>query len=291
MAKEVMKTKPEIVFADVTDERTVELSWKEVKEATGYNIERYDREKDKFVKIGSVDAGTTNFTCKKETRDGVYQYRINALKTVENKLRPLSKKGSPRAVNISSIPAVNVTSISSPGFGKVLVTWEKDENAVGYVINRRLEEMNESVVRGETDSENLSFVDDTAVSGQVYYYNVQSFILDENGERVFSNTGKEECFVCVDSTEIYEVKRKLFKKVTFNYRLTAGVSYYVLLKKTEEGDKFQEVARSKSPTELSLSDKGKSGEKTAYYCIECCKVVNSKEWYSKNSRIVTVKYK
>ena len=169
MAKEVLKTKPEIVFADVTDERTVELSWKEVKEATGYNIERYDREKDKFVKIGAVDAGVTSFTCKKEDKDGVYQYRINALKTVEGKLRPLSKKGSARAVNISSVPAVNITGIESPSFGKVRITWENDKNAAGYVINRRLEEMNESVVRGETKAGELSFTDDTATSGQVYY--------------------------------------------------------------------------------------------------------------------------
>lgn len=291
MAKDVIKTKPEIVFADVTDERTVELSWKKVAEATGYNIERYDREKDKFVKIGSVGAETTSFTCKKEPRDGVYQYRINALKAIEGKLRPLSKKGSARAVNISSIPAVNVTKIESPAFGKVKVSWEKDKNAAGYVINRRLEDMNESVVRGETGSESLSFVDDTAVSGQVYYYNVQSFILDENGERVFSNTGKEECFVCVDSTEILEVKRKLFKKVTFNYRLTSGVSYYILLKSNDENGEFSEVARSENGTSLSLSDKGKSGEKSAFYRIKCCKVVNSKEWFGNESRSVQVKFK
>lgn len=291
MAKDVMKTKPEIVFADVTDERTVELSWKKVQEATGYNIELYDREKDKFIKIGSVGADTTSFTCKKEMRDGVYQYRINALKTVEGKLRPLSKKGSLRAVNISSIPAVNVTKISSPGFGKVEVCWEKDENAVGYVINRRLEEMNESVVRGETDAESLSFVDDTAVSGQVYYYNVQSFILDENGERVFSNTGKEECFVCVDSTEIFEVKRGLFKKVTFEYRLTSGVSFYVLLKSDSKNGDFKEVARTENGTVLSLSDKGKSGEKSAFYAVKCCKVVNSKEWFGLAGKIVNVKYR
>lgn len=291
MAKDVIKTKPEIIFADVTDERTVELSWKEVKEATGYNIERYDREKDKFVKIGSVDAGTTAFTCKKEPKDGVYQYRINALKAIEGKLRPLSKKGSPREVNISSIPAVNVTKISSPEFGKVSVSWEKDENAVGYVINRRLEEMNESVVRGETDSESLSFIDDTAVSGQVYYYNVQSFILDENGERVFSNTGKEECFVCVDSTEILEVKRKHFKKVSISYRLTCGISFYVLLKSEKKDGEFTEISRSKSGTALTLSDKAKSGEKGAYYCVRCCKIVNSKEWYSDPGKAVYVKYK
>ncbi len=289
MAKDIMKTKPEIVFADVTDERTVELSWKKVNEATGYNIERYDREKDKFVKIGSVTADKTSFTCKREDRDGVYQYRINALKEIENKLRPLSKKGSPREVNISSIPAVNIKSIKSPSFGKVCVSWEKDENALGYVVNRRLEEMNESVPRGETDKTALSFTDDTAVSGQVYYYNVQSFVKDERGARVFSNTGKEECFVCIDSTEIINVKRGLFKKVSFEFRMVAGVDFYVLSKK--EGDTFCEVARTKSGTELTLSDKGKSGERSATYVILCGKTVNSRELFGRKSAEITVKYR
>lgn len=298
MAKEDLKTKPEIVFADVTNERTVELSWKAVKEATGYNIERYDREKDKFVKIGSVGANVTSFTCKREDRDGVYQYRINALKTVEGKLRPLSKKGSARAVNISSIPAVNVTGIESPSFGKVRITWEKDENAAGYVINRRLEEMNESVVRGEVGKDELSFVDATATSGQVYYYNVQSFVFDSAPvpagtapARIFSNTGKEECFVCVDKTEILNVKRKLLKKVFFEYRMTSGVSCYILYKsKTKDGE-YREIARTENGTTLTLSDKGESGEKAAYYKIGCCKTVNGKEWFGKKTESVLVNYK
>lgn len=297
MAKDDMKTKPEIVFADVTDERTVELSWKEVKDATGYNIERYDREKDKYVKIGSVDAGVTSFTCAKEVRDGVHLYRINALKAIEGKLRPLSKKGSARAVNISSVPAVNITKIESPSFGKVCITWENDENATGYVINRRLEEMNEAVRRGETKAGELSFIDNTAASGQVYYYNVQSFTPDKSAahggpdNRIYSNTGKEECFVCVDSTEILRVKRRLFKKVSFEYRLTSGVSCYILYKSSTKDGEYKEVARTKGGTTLFLSDKGKSGEKSAYYKIGCCKTVNGKEWFGKKTESVLVNYK
>ncbi len=307
MAKEDLKTKPEIVFADVTDERTVELSWKAVKEATGYNIERYDREKDKFVKIGSVGANATSFTCKKEPKDGVYQYRINALKTVEGKLRPISKKGSARAVNISSIPAVNITGIESPAFGKVRITWEKDENAAGYVINRRLEEMNESVVRGEAEKDNLFFVDDTATSGQVYYYNVQSYIIDETASvpavpgadgslvrpqvRIYSNTGREECFVCVDSTEILCVRRKLFKKVSFEFRMTAGVSCYILYKSSTKDGEYKEVARTENGSTLTLADKGESGERSAYYKIGCCKKVNGKDWFGKKTESVLVNYK
>ena len=302
MAKEVLKTKPEIVFADVTDERTVELSWKEEKDATGYNIERYDREKDKFVKIGAVDAGVTSFTCKREDKDGVYQYRINALKTVEGKLRPLSKKGSARAVNISSVPAVNITRIESPSFGKVRITWENDKNAAGYVINRRLEEMNESVVRGETKAGELSFTDNTATSGQVYYYNVQSYISDMSAAsggsssflpeaRIYSNTGREECFVCVDSTEILRVRRGLFKKVSFEYRMTAGVSCYILYKSSTKDGEFREVARTENGTTLTLEDKGESGERAAYYKIGCCKTVNGKEWFGKKTESVLVNYK
>lgn len=291
MAKNLIKTKPEIVFVDVTDERKVELSWRAAEGATDYNIERYNREKDKFVKIGSVKADVTKFTCAEKLPDGVYQYRINALKTVEEGKRPISRKGAARAVNLSSIPAVEITKIESPSFGKVKITWQEDKNALGYVINRRLEDMNESVSRGESEKGVLSFTDDTAVSGQVYYYDVQSFVLDKAGERVFSNTGKEECFVCLDKTKIFETKRGLSKKVSFSFRMTAGVSFYVLFKGETKDGEFKEVARTENSTTLSLHDKGERGERSACYFIRCCRVMNGKEIFGPKSEIVLVKYR
>lgn len=291
MAKKVFKTKPQFTLADVNDDRSVELAWKGVEEAEGYIIERYDNLKEKFVKLASLPATAKTYCSKDELNDGVYQYRVSAFKAVPGKTKPAYSRSVLRAVNISSVPAVNVTGVESPSFGKVTVFWKRAENAEGYVIKRRIEGMDDGVIRGETDSESSSFTDDTAVSGQIYYYDVQSFSFAEDGSRFFSNTGKEKCFVCIDKTQIFEVKRGLSKKVTFFYRMTAGVDCYILFKSTSENGEFKEVARTNDGVTLSLSDKGEPGEREAWYLIRCCKKVGGKEVLGEKTESIRVKYR
>ena len=123
MAKKVFKTKPQIVLADVNDDRSVELAWKGVPEAEGYLVERYDNMKEKFLKLASLPADSDGFCSKEELNDGVYQYRVSAFKAIEGKNKPVFSRSVLRAVNISSIPAIEVTEVESTSFGKVTVFW------------------------------------------------------------------------------------------------------------------------------------------------------------------------
>lgn len=291
MAKKVFKTKPQIVLADVNDDRSVELAWKGVPEAEGYLVERYDNAKEKFLKLASLPANSSGFCSKEELNDGVYQYRISAFKAVEGKTKPAYSRSVLRAVNISSIPAIEVTGVESTSFGKVTVFWKKAEGAEGYVIKRRIEGMDDGVIRGEADKGSSSFTDDSAVSGQVYYYDVQSFSFAEDGTRFFSNTGREKCFVCLDRTEVFEVKRGLSKKVTFFFRMTAGIDCYVLFRSDSENGEFKEVSRTKNGETLSLSDKGEPGKKEAWYFIRCCKKVGGEEIFGEGTDRIRVKYR
>lgn len=291
MAKKVFKTKPQIILADVNDDRSVELAWKGVEEAEGYIVERYDSLKEKFVKLASLSAAESGYRSKETLSDGVYQYRVSAFKAVPGKVKPAYSRSVLRAVNISSIPAVEVTKVESPSFGKVTVFWKKAESAEGYVIRRRIEGMDKGVIRGETDSKTARFTDTAAVSGQIYYYDVQSFSFAEDGSRFFSNTGKEKCFVCLDKTEVLSVRRGLSKKVAFSFRMTAGVDCYVLFKSESENGEFKEVSRTKDGESLSLSDKGRRGEKEAWYLICCCKKVGNDEVFGKGTDPVHIKYR
>ncbi len=291
MAEKVFKKKPRITVADVRDDRSVELAWKGVEEAEGYVVERYDREKDKFVRLASLPATEKSFCSKENLGDGVYQYRVSAFRAVEGKAKPAYSRSVVRAVNISSVPAVNVIGVESLSFGKVRVTWNRTEDAQGYVIRRRIEGMDAGVIRGETGKESDSFVDDTAVSGQVYYYEVQSYHTAQDGSRFFSNTGKAQCFVCLDRTKILSVKRGFSKKVSFSFRMTAGADCYVLFKSSTEDGEYYEVARTKDGNTLSVSDKGKHGELGAWYSVCCCKTVNSKEVFGEKTESIYVKYR
>lgn len=76
--------------------KTVELTWKEVKDADGYNIYMADSKNGKYRKIGTTKAGVTSFTREKLTSNKKYYFKVAAYqktgrKTYEGKFSSVKK--------------------------------------------------------------------------------------------------------------------------------------------------------------------------------------------------------
>lgn len=65
--------------------KTVEITWKEVEDADGYNIYMADSKNGKYQKIGSTKAGVTTFTKKKLTSKKKYYFKVVAYRKAGKK--------------------------------------------------------------------------------------------------------------------------------------------------------------------------------------------------------------
>ncbi len=289
--KNRIKGKPEIWKAAETEEGVVALFWKETPGAQVYIIEKFDEALQRFLKIARVpETEELTYLDADVVPGGVYRYRvISKRKNPDGEI--LLKRGAPVVATVSVSYSVELTKVMHPQFGVTYLEWEKDENADGYCINRRLAETRSTLPLAFVEGQILKYTDKTPVSGQIYFYCVQSFRrTTEDDELLFSHAGKEHMVVNLDTTEILRVKRGPDRKVTVFVRVTAGADSYLLLRAEHEDGPFKEVARSKGNTDLELTDHGPRGQREAFYAVKCMRRYAGEEYFGEMTKAVRVKY-
>ena len=289
--KNRIKGKPELWKAAETPEGAVALCWRETPGAQVYVVEKFDEAQQSFVKIARVqETEEPTYLDPDVVPGGVYRYRIVAKRKNPNG-EVLRKRGAPVVATVSVSYSVELTKVKHPQFGVVYLEWEKDENADGYCINRRLAETKSTLPLAFVEGQELKFTDKTPVSGQIYFYCVQSFRrTTEDDELLFSHPGKEQMVVNLDRTEILRVKHAPDRKVTFFVRVTAGADSYLLLRSDHEDGPFKEVARTQSNTDLEITDRGKRGQREAFYAVRCMRCFEGEEYFGEMTKAIRVKY-
>ena len=287
--KDTIKGKPEIAKIYETDEGHIYMTWSETPGAQKFIVEKFNRETQHFEKIAHLEEDVFEYLDENVEAAGVYRYRIAAKRKTGNK-DIIVKRGSAVSVSVSSLNTVELCDVSHPSFGVATLTWEKDENADGYRINRRLSLTSHTLPLDYVEGQTLKYTDKTAISGQIYFYSVQSFRRCEDDELVFSKAGKEKMIVNLDETEITSIKKGREKTVSFKVRVTASIDSYVLFRSDSEDGEYTEVARSKSGIDTTLSDKGEKKKKGAYYTVKCMRSFEDTEYFSEGTKPVFVKY-
>ena len=281
-------TKPDIVSLEAIDDNSVVVTWLEAAGADRYIVKRVREGETEYQKISVVQKGITSYTDTSITSQGVYRYIITAQKS-EGLPKTIFKNGATKTVVVTDLKAPVLTDVVSKK-GRIVLSWQKTDEVDGYAILRRHSFMKDGVIIAETEGNVLSYTDNDFVKGPTFYYSVQGIVKD--GESlIYSHPGNELVAVCLDSTEICEVKRLHGKKVRITVRLTSGAEGYVLLRCADEKGKYEEVARTESFSDFVLSDKAGKGAKSAYYKACAYKTVEGKVYFGPETKALLVKYK
>ena len=282
-----IKGKPEIIRIAETEEHTVTLAWRETPGAQQYIIEKLNRDTGAFDKIARLDEDVFEYIDTDVEAAQVYTYRVMS-KRVKKDRSLMVRRGAQQNVTLSDPHQVRMKSASHPRFGVADLRWERDDKADGYRVNRRPSTVKKPLPLAYLEGQVLSFRDDTLVSGQIYYYCVQSFRRADDDELVFSQFGDEMMVVNLDETEILHQKRT-GRSVTFFVRVTAAIDHYVLLRANSEDGPFEEVFRSENGLDLKLTDKAPAGWKQAWYTVKCMREYEGTEYLSQGTKPVCVK--
>ena len=183
-----IKGKPELSRLCETDDGFVALYWRETPGAQQFIIEKLNRETGLFDKIARVPENVFSYIDTDVEAAQVYAYRITA-KRVKNDGSLMIRRGAAQNVSLSDPHQVFMKSADHPAFGVAVLGWERDDRADGYRISRRPSGVSVPLPLAYLEGQTLTFRDDTLVSGQIYYYSVQSFRKAEDDELVFSHAG------------------------------------------------------------------------------------------------------
>ena len=286
-----IKNKPEILSIVINGENnSVTLKWCPAVGADKYIIQRKTPEEEKFRKVGTTKAAVTEFKDKTVPGEGEYSYRIVAKKTPKNE-EPQTKKSPAESITIVHLPPVIFEEVSPDSdTAAVKLTWKKAENVDGYIIYRRYSFMKKPINLATVDSDTCSFIDKSTVKGQLYYYNIRSFIKGKHGKNL-GIRGNESPVTVLDKPFLLETRRLHRKRVRFSFRLSAGADGYAVFRSEEKNGKYIETARTEGQFVFECTDCADKKAKGAYYRFACYKKVEDKEVYGEKTEPIFVKYK
>lgn len=170
-------TKPGKAAAPVVeayDSNAIDLSWKKVARASGYQLYRLNEETGKYVKIATIKgASNVTYTDSELTAAKTYSYKVRAYKTYEG----TDYCGAFSAVKVQvtkpeKVQNVKLTTKSS----SVTVKWSKSAHVTGYEIYRlntktkKYEKI--ATVKGENK---VSYTNKKLKKGTTYSYKVRAY--------------------------------------------------------------------------------------------------------------------
>lgn len=162
---------PKITSVHSKNSSTVKITWKKVKNASGYAVYRASSVKGTYKKIKKVKGISFAETTCKLGKD--YYYKIRAYKTIDKK-DYYSKYSS--AVKGTAMLAKTSLTLAKSGTNAVEIKWKKVKAAKGYQIYRAASYNGQytkvKTVKGEAS---VSWKDTHVKKGQKYYYKVRSY--------------------------------------------------------------------------------------------------------------------
>lgn len=170
-------TKPDKVAAlnvDAYESTAIDLSWKKVARASGYQLYRLNKATGKYVRIATIKGGSNvTYTDSSLVAAKTYSYKVRAYKSYNG----TSYYGRFSAVKVQvtkpqKVQKVKLTTKAS----SITIKWNKSANVTGYEVYRRNTKTKKyekiATVKGESK---VSYTDKKRKKGVTYSYKVRAY--------------------------------------------------------------------------------------------------------------------
>lgn len=170
-------TKPDKVAAlnvDAYESTAIDLLWKKVARASGYQLYRLNEETGKYVRIATIKGGSNvTYTDSSLVAAKTYSYKVRAYKSYNG----TSYYGRFSAVKVQvtkpqKVQKVKLTTKAS----SITIKWNKSANVTGYEVYRRNTKTKKyekiATVKGESK---VSYTDKKRKKGVTYSYKVRAY--------------------------------------------------------------------------------------------------------------------
>lgn len=170
--------KVENVSVDGQSSTKITLSWDSVSGVSGYRILQYNSDSDDYEEVASVGADATNLDVTKLIPASVYQFKVQAYKTIDTQTS--FGEASDEIVGVTKpgkVKKVKLTTKSSA----VTIKWSKADGVTGYQIYRlntktkKYEKI--ATVKGEGK---ISYKNKKLKKGSTYSYKVRAYMTVED---------------------------------------------------------------------------------------------------------------
>ena len=183
------------------------------------------------------------------------------------------------------IPTFNALEIT-PSIKSVKLNIEKDEDASGYQIYRKVSGGSYSLIKTITDSDITTYRDKTLLPNKTYYYKVRSY-KKTSKKLSYSSYEYESTKLLKPTPPVITSIKSTTKSITVNYEEVNSIDGYEIYRKVS-GGKYSLIKTLKNDITY-YKDSNVLGNKTYYYKVRSYKLVNGVKNYSSYSNILSSK--
>lgn len=153
---------------------SITLSWKEISNADGYRVYRYNSENKKYELLDEVEGNKeTTYTDKKLTSGKNYYYKVKAYKKIKNNTYLGSYSDS---LKTCPRPKKTEVKLSTPRSASVRISWKDIKYASGYEVYRSTSKGGKyTKVSTIKDGDKIKYTNYGLSKKKVYYYKVRSY--------------------------------------------------------------------------------------------------------------------
>ncbi len=275
---------------ELTDTTTVTLSWLEVEGAEGYEIYRKS-EGGSYTLWNTIEDGTTTSIVDEGTfiAGMVYSYQIRAYSgNLDEDGESVTVYGAySEEKTICRLTAAPVLTVAKVTYKSVKVSWEKIEDAEGYVIYRKAS--GDSSYKKLTTIESgttTAYTDENVTLGVTYYYYAVSFCQGSSKTKYSSNSETVKAKVALEKTVVSLSDIKI-SSVTVNWNKISGAEGYSVYRAASKDGEYTKIATLQSGKKITYTDTDVKVAKTYYYKVRAYRTVNEKKVYAPYSEVVS----
>lgn len=290
--KVTVKAKEVVAPGSVTDLKVTKktsssltLTWKKVKDATGYEVYRLTGNKWTLVK----DLTATTITDTKLLWSTQYSYKVRAYKTVDGK-KVYGTYSNVVKATTSSIPKpskVTGVKVKETSTTTATLTWKKASNVTGYEIYMKTQSGSYKRIAVVKGANATSYKVTKLKEGYSYRFVVRAY-KTEGGKTIYgANSTSAFLRMSISKPTSLTITKLSSRKVRLSWNKVKNASGYIIYMQTGNGS-YKKVGTVKNTTFTKWSlKKGK----TYRFKIKAYKTIDKKTYYSNFSTPKTIKIK
>jgi fibronectin type 3 domain-containing protein len=231
------------ITAKIQTATSISLTWKDVSNATSYQLEIKDLQVDKYNSIKTLPKGTLTFLVDNLLGNTNYTFRIKAIAdNVESEYSSVQIQ-TPKALDLPNL-TVNTTGIES-----IKLSWKAVNEAVNYIIERKNLTTNSFEQIAKVDPNILEYLDKSLKNSTLYFYRIKA--IGAFTESPFAMAEVQTLFPLQSPEPTLTIL--YYNSLRINWKSILNASSFILERKSPTQD--YKVVGTFEPTVLSFTDK------------------------------------
>ena len=231
----------------------VQLQWKAVSGAAGYEIYRKTSGSSTYTKLYTVTSGSTlSYIDKAASQGTTYIYKIRAYYG-----SVMGDYSAEKSMKRLAQPSISVSNASNG----ITIKWNQVTGASGYNVYRKVSgESNYTKVKTITGGSTVSYTDTGAAAGKTYLYKINAYsgnyVSGFSAEKTLKRLAQPSISVSNGA-----------KGVTVKWNKVTGASGYNVYRKVSGASTYTKIKTISSGSTVSYTDTGAAAGKTYLYKI------------------------